>query len=83
MNTNNICFYKESQKNIAEVSSNTPLTKFSTDHSLNCPRIRNFYNKFFQLFFKKTYRIRPNYRTVRLGFSNLLGTLIRGKICTY
>ena len=29
------------------------------------------------------YRIRPNYRTVRLSFSNLLGTLIRGKICTY
>ena len=28
------------------------------------------------------YRIRPNYRTVRLGFSNLLGTLIRDKICT-
>ena len=28
-----------------------------------------------------TYRIRPNYRTVRLGFSKLLGTLIFGKIC--
>ena len=30
-----------------------------------------------------TYRIRPNYRTVRLGFSKLLGTLICGKICIY
>ena len=30
-----------------------------------------------------TYRIRPNYRTVRLGFSNLLWTLICGKICIY
>ena len=28
-------------------------------------------------------RIRPNYRTVRLGFSNLLGTLRCDKICTY
>ena len=31
----------------------------------------------------KTYRIRPNYHTVRLGFSKLLGTLICGKICIY
>ena len=30
-----------------------------------------------------TYRIRPNYRTVRLGFSKLLGTLRCDKICTY
>ena len=29
------------------------------------------------------YRIRPNHRTVRLGFSKLLGTLIWGKICIY
>ena len=29
------------------------------------------------------YRIRPNYRTVRLGFSNLQDTLICGKICIY
>ena len=29
------------------------------------------------------YRIRPNYRTVRFGFSKLLGTLICGKICIY
>ena len=29
------------------------------------------------------YRIRPNYRTVRLGISKLLGTLICGKICIY
>ena len=29
------------------------------------------------------YRIRPNSRTVRLGFSKLLGTLICGKICIY
>ena len=29
------------------------------------------------------YRIRPNYRFVRLGFSKLLGTLICGKICIY
>ena len=36
-----------------------------------------------KLFAKENYRIRPNYRTVRLGFSNLLGTLIRGKICTH
>ena len=31
----------------------------------------------------KAYRIRPNYRTVHLGFSKLLGTLICGKICIY
>ena len=30
-----------------------------------------------------SYRIRPNYRTVRLGFSKLLGTLRCDKICTY
>ena len=29
------------------------------------------------------YRIRPNYSTVRLGFSKLLGTLSGGKICIY
>ena len=29
------------------------------------------------------YRIGPNYRTVRLGISKLLGTLIYGKICIY
>ena len=29
------------------------------------------------------YRIRPNYHTVRLGFSKLLGTLSGGKICIY
>ena len=28
-------------------------------------------------------RIRPNYRTVRLGFSNLQDTLICGQICIY
>ena len=30
-----------------------------------------------------TYRIQPNYCTVRLGISKLLGTLICGKICIY
>ena len=37
------------------------------------------------LYFRRSlaYRIRPNYRTVRLGFSKLLGTLICGKICIY
>ena len=29
------------------------------------------------------YRIRPNYRTVRLSFSNLQDTLICGQICIY
>ena len=29
------------------------------------------------------YRIRPNYHTVRLGFSKLLGPLSGGKICIY
>ena len=29
------------------------------------------------------YRIQPNYRTVHLGISKLLGTLICGKICIY
>ena len=29
------------------------------------------------------YLIQPNYRTVRLGFSKLLGTLICDKLCTY
>ena len=29
------------------------------------------------------YCIRPNYRTVRLGFSNLQDTLICGQICIY
>ena len=31
----------------------------------------------------KTYRIRPNYRTVHSGFSKLVRTLICGKICTF
>ena len=35
MSTNNICFYKESQKNIAKESLNTPLMTFSADLSLN------------------------------------------------
>ena len=30
-----------------------------------------------------SYRIGPNYRTVRLGFSNLQDTLICGQICIY
>ena len=30
-----------------------------------------------------TYRILPNYRTVRLGFSEFLGTLICGNTCIY
>ena len=29
------------------------------------------------------YRIQPNYRTVRLGSSKLMGTLSCGKICIY
>ena len=29
------------------------------------------------------YHIRPNYHTVRLGFSNLQDTLICGQICIY
>ena len=29
------------------------------------------------------YRVRPNYRTVRLGFSKLQDTLICGQICIY
>ena len=33
--------------------------------------------------FNGNYRIRPNYRTVRLGFSNLQDTLICGQICIY
>ena len=33
--------------------------------------------------FVHTYRIRPNYRTVRSGFSKLLGTLSCDKICIY
>ena len=39
----------------------------------------------FTLFSAKilAYRIRPNYHTVHLGFSKLLGTLICGKICIY
>ena len=32
---------------------------------------------------KDKYRIRPNYRNVRLGFSNLQDTLICGQICIY
>ena len=32
---------------------------------------------------KQTYRIQPNHRTVRLGFSNLQDTLICGQICIY
>ena len=43
------------------------------------------YNKYLQCRFSKNkmYCIRPNYRTVHLGFSKLLGTLICGKICIY
>ena len=33
--------------------------------------------------FRCSYHIRPNYRTVCLGFSKLLGTLSCGKICIY
>ena len=49
MSTNKICFYKESQKNIAQVSLNTPLMKFSAGFSLKCTHIRRiFYYKFFK-----------------------------------
>ena len=37
----------------------------------------------FVLTFAQYYRIRPNYRTVRLGFSYLQDTLICGQICIY
>ena len=44
------------------------------DQGLQClPLIQHYFR----------YRIRPNYRTVRLGFSKLLGTLSCGKICIY
>ena len=39
-----------------------------------------FYTKSGEYF---SYRIRPNYRTVRLGFSKLQGTLGCGKIRIY
>ena len=38
---------------------------------------------FITLILNHTYRIRPNYHTVRLGFSNLQDTLICGQICIY
>ena len=55
----------------------------------NCPKIWTLYSKYFyskfcflwSCFLK--YRIKPNNRTVHLGFSKLLGTLICGKICIY
>ena len=47
MITNNIYFYKESQKKIAYISSNKHFMKFSADLSLNCTRIRRVYYKFF------------------------------------
>ena len=37
----------------------------------------------FNIPFRIIYHIRPNYRTLRLGFSKLLGTLNFGKICIY
>ena len=36
----------------------------------------------FNVPFNIIYRTRPNYRTVHLGFSKLLGTVSCGKICT-
>ena len=42
-----------------------------------------FYYLFFLLLRIQNYHIRPNYRTVRLGFSKLMGTLSCGKICIY
>ena len=38
---------------------------------------------FFFLLKKQIYCLSPNYSTVRLSFSKLLGTLICGKICIY
>ena len=47
------CFYKESQKNIALVSLDTPLMKFFADLSLTSTHIRGiFYYKFFSDFLK-------------------------------
>ena len=40
-------------------------------------------NIMFPCFNNNNYRIRPNYHTVRLGFSNLQDTLICGQTCIY
>ena len=40
-------------------------------------------DKQYMLIYSVSYRIRPNYRTVHLGFSKLQDTLICGQICIY
>ena len=60
----------ENKRNIVNLSS----AEFAQGVLTECGRAsKNLYYK---------YRIRPNYRTVRLGFSNL-DTLICGQICIY
>ena len=65
MSTNNKCFYKESQKNTAQVSLNTYLMKFSADLSLKCIHIRRiFYYKFFKQILKKKKKKTQAHRSV-------------------
>ena len=53
MSTNNICFYEENQKNIASVSLNTPLMKFSDDLSLSVPELAGYFTTSFSSNFEK------------------------------
>ena len=56
MSTNNICFYEENQKNIAQLSLNTPLMKFSADLSLSVPVLASYFTTNFSSNFEKLQR---------------------------
>ena len=53
MSTNNICLYEENQKNIAQVSLNTPLVKFSAELSLSVPVLAGYFTTSFSSNFEK------------------------------
>ena len=78
MGTHNLCFEQKYEKYQNFLSGNFPflVVKFS----ICIFELAIFINLIYLGF---AYRIRPNYCTVRLGFSKLLGTLSCGKICIY
>ena len=68
---------------LIQLFSDSLIIKFSNfkDDILACLNISG--KSFPQFLHNSKYRIRPNYRTVRSGFSKLLRTLICGIICIY
>ena len=87
-----VCWEWKRLKGKAMLTKNESEMKASTNCAFWCKWDQNWMknkqvikvdqNCFYELHHFE-YRIRPNYRTVRSGFSKFLKTLICGKICIY